>query len=94
MSETEDSIEDLDPRRLIAEAYRIDGITEPECRTIFLDWALSLKDDVPMQHASAQLLAHYDRQAPDHPMTGVLRAGTETAEKAKRRGGYRARHPE
>jgi len=31
-----------DPKGLIYEAYRIDGITKPECRTIFLDWALSL----------------------------------------------------
>ena len=31
-----------DPKGLIFEAYRIDGITLPECRTIFLDWALSL----------------------------------------------------
>ena len=28
-----------DPKRLVAEAYRIEGITEAECRSIFLDWA-------------------------------------------------------
>ena len=31
-----------DHKGLIREAYRIDGITLPECRSIFLDWALSL----------------------------------------------------
>ena len=31
-----------DPKGLIREAYSIDGITKAECRSIFLDWALSL----------------------------------------------------
>ena len=31
-----------DHKGLILEAYRIEGITLPECRSIFLDWALSL----------------------------------------------------
>jgi len=29
-----------DPRGLIREAYKIDGITASQCRSIFLDWAL------------------------------------------------------
>ena len=31
-----------DPRGLLFEAYRITGITLPECKAIFLDWALGL----------------------------------------------------
>jgi len=31
----------IDPRGLIFESYRIDGITIEECRMIFLDWALA-----------------------------------------------------
>ena len=34
--------DEFDPKGLIFEAYRIDGITKSECRTIFLDWALSI----------------------------------------------------
>ena len=34
-----------DPKGLIADAYRIDGIDKAECRSIFLDWALSLSGD-------------------------------------------------
>ena len=34
----------LDPKGLIRESYRIEGITEGECRSVFLDWALSLPD--------------------------------------------------
>ena len=34
----------LDPKGLIREAYRIEGITAAQCRSIFLDWALSLPD--------------------------------------------------
>ena len=33
-----------DPKGLVREAYAIPGVTEPECRSIFLDWALSLPD--------------------------------------------------
>jgi len=30
-----------DPKALIREAYNIEAITRSECRSIFLDWALS-----------------------------------------------------
>ena len=32
-----------DPRGLILESYRIEGITEGQCRSIFLDWALGIQ---------------------------------------------------
>jgi hypothetical protein len=67
--------DDSDPRGLIAEAYRIDGISGPECRSIFLDWALSLEGDAAS--AIALLLTKYESAAPDHPMTAVLREGVE-----------------
>ena len=63
--------DELDPRGLIAEAYRIEGITGPECRSIFFDWALSVEADAAS--AMAALLDHYAEAAPDHPMTAVLR---------------------
>jgi len=65
----------LDPRGLIAEAYRIEGITAPECRSIFLDWALSVEADAGT--VLAALLARHAPAAPDHPMTAVLREGAE-----------------
>ena len=34
----------IDSRGLIREAYRIEGIGPADCRTIFLDWALSLPE--------------------------------------------------
>ena len=36
--------DDLDPKGLIRESYRIAGIGEPECRAIFLDWAIALPE--------------------------------------------------
>ena len=67
----------LDPRGLIAEAYRIDGVTGPECRSIFLDWALA---DAPDDSAAAiaALFAHYSVMAPDHPMTAVLQTSSSS----------------
>ncbi len=77
----------FDPKGLIAEGYKIEGITEAECRTIFLDWALSLQEDT--RQAIDTLLTRHD--APDHPMTVVLREGLQVQARPKRRGGWRSR---
>ena len=75
-----------DPKALIFESYRIEGITEGECRSIFMDWALSLPDSDPLPHIS-RLLDRYGSAHPDHPMTAVLRAGLDQPPAARRRGG-------
>ena len=39
-----------DPKGLVRESYAIEGISEWECKSIFIDWALSLKPGVdPME---------------------------------------------
>lgn len=81
--------DELDPKALIREAYRMEVGVE-ECRVIFLDWALSLPDGMDPKQTIAQLLARYGA-AEAHPMTGVLREGLATAAKTGRRGGRRAR---
>ncbi|WP_397541458.1 hypothetical protein [Roseovarius salis] len=81
----------LDPKGLIRESYRIDGISEGECRSIFLDWALSLPDGRDSRAAINTLLSRHADAAPDHPMTRVLREGRETADRPRRRGGWRSR---
>ncbi|MGR3462202.1 MAG: hypothetical protein ACU0AX_03645 [Roseovarius sp.] len=81
----------LDPKGLIHEAYRIEGIDEGECRSIFLDWALSLPEGQEVHAALEALLARHAADAPDHPMTVVLRAGLAQAENPRRRGGWRGR---
>lgn len=61
-----------DPRGLIHEAYRMEGLSAVECRAIFFDWALgATSDDLPAD--AAALLAHFEPLHPDHPMTDVLR---------------------
>ncbi len=81
-----------DHKGLIREAYRIEGITLPECRSIFLDWALSLPDGRDQKQALTDLHALYSAQAADHPMTQVLAEGLTVAEAPKRRGGWRSRN--
>ncbi|MGR3484427.1 MAG: hypothetical protein ACU0BF_03720 [Paracoccaceae bacterium] len=77
-----------DPKGLIREAYRME-VGPPECRSIFLDWALSLPAGLtPAQAIPAMLERH---GAPDHPMTDTLRAGLDAAPAARRRGGRAAR---
>ncbi|MGR3599139.1 MAG: hypothetical protein ACU0FH_01860 [Heliomarina sp.] len=80
-----------DPKGLIREAYRIDGITLAECRSIFLDWALSLPADADTAPAIERLSGHYGPDHPDHPMTAVLAEGKTTLTTPRRRGGWRSR---
>lgn len=78
-----------DPKGLVREAYAIPGITEPECRSIFLDWALSLPPDADPLPAVRALLARHGAEG--HPMTAVLRAALEGPPAPRRRGGRAAR---
>lgn len=81
---------DADPKGLVRESYRIEGITASECRSVFLDWALSLPAGVTAATTIPPLLAHYGTAHPDHPMTAVLRAGLDDLSSPPRRRGGRA----
>ncbi|MDW3184032.1 hypothetical protein [Roseobacter sp.] len=80
-----------DPKGLIFEAYRIEGITDAECRTIFLDWALSLPPERETAQALQLLVTQYGALHADHPMTGVMTEGLSGMATPKRRGGWRSR---
>lgn len=82
---------ELDPKGLIRESYRIEGIGLPECRSIFLDWAISLPAGTEAHVLIPDLIALYGQDAPDHPMTAVLREGLAAPAPTGRRGGRRAR---
>ena len=77
----------LDPKGLVAESYKIDGITLGECRSIFLDWALNLEGY--SAEALPVLLERHGLEG--HPMTDVLREGLAASQKPRRRGGWRSR---
>ncbi len=79
--------DEFDPKGLVAEAYKIEGITASECRTIFLDWALSLSGDT--KTALNVLLERHAQE--EHPMNEVLRQGLAAQASARRRGGWRSR---
>ena len=81
----------LDPRDLIREAYRIEGITIWDCRSVFLDRALGAERGPDPRPDVAILLAHYGADFPDHPMTAVLRAAMEAPATPSRRGGRAGR---
>ena len=78
---------ELDPKGVIRESYRIEGISAPECRSIFLDWAMSVPEGADAKAMIRALLERDGVAAPEHPMTSVLQAGLGAAPKAKRRGG-------
>jgi len=84
-------IEEADPKGLVRESYRIEGITDGECRSILVDWALSLPVDAPLRDGLRSLLAEYGTAHPDHPMTAVMTEGLLAPEAPKRRGGRAAR---
>lgn len=76
-----------DPRHLIEEAYRIDGISVEDCRAIFFDWALGLPVERDATAAAAALLAHHEPPA-EHPMTTLLQEALQGAiiHRARKRG--------
>jgi hypothetical protein len=78
-----------DPKGLVREAYAMDGITLPECRSILLDWALSLPLGVDPRPAAEALLARYGAEG--HPMTLVLREARGAPDAPRRRGGRAGR---
>ena len=80
-----------DPKGLISEAYKIDGITVGECRSIFLDWALGVPIENDTRAVIKKLLLVYEVAAPEHPMTATLREGLTTLPSPRRRGGWRGR---
>lgn len=80
-----------DPKGLIFEAFEIEGITKEECRTIFLDWALSLPMDQDTHRALKALLVQYGEMKEDHPMREVMSEGLAGMVTPRRRGGWRSR---
>ena len=80
-------LKEADPKGLVRESYRIDGITLGECRSIFMDWALSVPLTIDTPDAIRTLLAEYAPANPGHPMTGVLTEALTAPTKPRRRGG-------
>lgn len=83
-------LSDADPKGLVRESYRIEGITAGECRSIFMDWALSLPVGRSVPDAARVLIAEYGL-AGEHPMNGVLEAALAAPQAPRRRGGRAAR---
>ncbi len=90
MSTTPDPPDADDPKGLIREAYRIDGITAAECRSILVDWALSIPTGSDPHAAARRLHARHADDAA-HPMTPLLLAAINVPAGRARRGG-RAGH--
>lgn len=83
---------EADPKGLIRESYAIEGITIEECRSIFIDWVLSLGPDADNAEALRALMVHYSAHHPaNHPMTSVLTDALTPAAAPKRRGGRAGR---
>ncbi|MCC5969341.1 MAG: hypothetical protein JJU15_05290 [Pararhodobacter sp.] len=82
-----------DPKGLIRESYRIDGISDAECRSVLVDWALSLDGTLDQAAALERLRQHYGVPAPDHPMSHLLNeaAAARPGPQPTRRGGRAGR---
>lgn len=80
-------LDEADPKGLVRESYRIEGITLGECRSIFMDWALSLPVGRSTPDALRVLIAEYAEGLPDHPMSQVLALGLQPPSEPTRRGG-------
>jgi hypothetical protein len=80
-------LSEADPKGLVRESYRIEGITAGECRSIFMDWALSIPVGRSVPDAVRALIAHYGLAEPDHPMSSVLSQALTEPDAPRRRGG-------
>ncbi len=80
-------LKEADPKGLVRESYRIDGISLGECRSIFMDWALSVPLTIDTPDAIRTLLAEYSPTNPGHPMTGVLTEALTAPAAPRRKGG-------
>ena len=80
-----------DPKGLIRESYAIEGITLDECRSILIDWALSLPLGADTAAATQHLLAHHGAGQIDHPMTQLLTQALAAGARPVRRGGRAGR---
>ena len=79
-----------DPKALIRERFNIEGIKIEECRSIFLDWALSLPNDADAGKIIPLLIEQYgDKQ--EHPMLVTLKEGMIKKVSPIRRGGRKGR---
>ncbi len=81
-----------DPRGLIQDAYLIPDIPAPECRSIFLDWAMELREPAELRKAAARLLQIFEPENHAHPMNDILKEACIAVQIAPvRRGGRKAR---
>jgi len=78
-----------DPKGLVRESYRIEGISAAECRSILVDWALSLPLGADHPGAATRLLA--SRGVPGHPMSALLAEVGTAGGTGQRRGGRAGR---
>lgn len=80
-----------DPKGLVREAYAMERLTPSECRSILLDWALSLPLGADPRPAAGALLARHGQDG--HPMSAVLREALAAPPAPRRRGGRAGRCP-
>lgn len=83
--------DERDPKGLIRESFRIEGISAAECRSIFLDWAISVPHGVDPATYLRSLLDEYRPAFPEHPMISVLDSALEPPRQTGRRGGAMGR---
>ena len=49
---------DYDPKKLISESFKINGITDVECRSIFFGWVLDSNNCFDMNSSSIKYIRH------------------------------------
>lgn len=90
-------LQTADPKGLIEEAYKINGITEGECRSIFFGWVFGIegKGVDELRQLVITLYEHYLTDYPNHPMTRVLAEGLvrRNLRPQRKRSSWRKGHP-
>ena len=63
---------DYDPKQLISESFKINGISDEECRSIFFGWVLDFDSRLDINLAIKTLHEKYSLSNPTHPMTCLV----------------------
>ncbi len=87
-------VEVADPRGLFRDGFAMENLSDSECRTIFLEWAMTLRDDVDMVHSLGVLHAHYQSEYSEHYLFKLITEGLQGPRRLSASRRRRRRHPD
>jgi len=77
-------LKQADPKNTFGKAYSMPDLTVEECRTVFLEWVISIEGENSASYVTA-VLEEFSPAYPTHPLTQLLQAALQGRAVSKRR---------